>query len=223
MDLVAATHVYQYWRPTFVSSLSLWTGLYFGSSRDIDHTVRYPERSKSITISIRTDTDSPQAIETLRHLVPHISGTRPFHILREPMTSMSPLSSFWVTPNHSWNTSRWTLSMVQCVPSTTFLEDTRHLFVPSIFLRNARLLFPTPRPNLPRLKPTAEHGSTFHEFAVPAFLERPRAAEDSDLDLLCDGTRRSLGPVHLVGVSREIVFDPQYRLPSSPLLGVTVP
>lgn len=79
-DLVAATHVCQYWRSTLTSSPSLWTCFKFESSRDVDRTVAYLERSKSAIIDIKITLDPLQDPEVLRKFVPHISRTRSFTI-----------------------------------------------------------------------------------------------------------------------------------------------
>lgn len=79
-DLVAATHVCQYWRSTLISSPSLWTTFQLGSNHDVGRTLAYLERSKSATINIKITMNSLQELEALHHLAPHIHRTSSFAI-----------------------------------------------------------------------------------------------------------------------------------------------
>lgn len=78
-DLIAATHVCQYWRSTLTSSPSLWTNFRFRSS-DAGRMLTYLERSKSVTIDIRIVIDPSEGPEVFHHFVPHITRTRTFVI-----------------------------------------------------------------------------------------------------------------------------------------------
>ena len=80
-DLVAATHVCQYWRSTLISSPSLWGCFRLKSYHDIDRTVTYLERSKSAPIDVSMDMDSLQNLEALQYFTPHIARTRTFNIV----------------------------------------------------------------------------------------------------------------------------------------------
>ena len=92
-DLVAATHVCQYWRSTLISTPLLWTSFQFKSSPDLDRTFTYLERSKSTPIDVRISLRSPKDLEVLKHLAPHIARTRSFVIdgIRLDDHAISPL------------------------------------------------------------------------------------------------------------------------------------
>ena len=77
-DLISATHACQYWRSTLASSPSLWTRLWFQSSRDVDRTLTYLERSKSATIDIKIAADSSEEPEALKYFTQHIPRTKSF-------------------------------------------------------------------------------------------------------------------------------------------------
>ena len=75
-DLVAATHVCQYWRSTLTSNPRLWTFLQLRSDRDIDRTLMYLKKSKSVTIDIRIALNNLSSLKVLEHFALHISRTR---------------------------------------------------------------------------------------------------------------------------------------------------
>jgi hypothetical protein len=75
-DLVAATHVCQYWRSTLTSSPSLWGCIDILSRRDSDRALTYFERSKSTPIDVHLDAWSSQNLKVLDYLAPHITRTR---------------------------------------------------------------------------------------------------------------------------------------------------
>ena len=79
-DLVAATHVCQYWRSTLTSSPPLWDCFRLQSYHDVDRTVTYLERSKSALIDVSMDMDSPENLKALQYFAPHIARTRSFII-----------------------------------------------------------------------------------------------------------------------------------------------
>jgi hypothetical protein len=79
-DLVAATHVCRYWRSTLISDPSLWTSLKFRSTRDVNRTLTYLERSKPATIDIGINLEDLQDLRVLQNFAPHISRTRSFII-----------------------------------------------------------------------------------------------------------------------------------------------
>ena len=80
-DLVAATHVCQYWRSVLIFDSSLWT--YFGSLLSLDRTLVYLERSKSAPIDINVIARTPQDFDALGYLASNIARTRSLSILTD--------------------------------------------------------------------------------------------------------------------------------------------
>ena len=63
-DLIAATHVCQYWRSTLISDPMLWTSLQL--EYNADWISRYLERSKSAAINIRMPVHPPSSTKKLK-------------------------------------------------------------------------------------------------------------------------------------------------------------
>jgi len=99
-DLVAATHVCQYWRSTLTSSPSLWSYFRFTSGHNADRTVTYLERSKSAPIDVSIDMVFFQNSEVLQYFAPHIARTRSL-IIQGSRGDISAASLLFCNPTTS--------------------------------------------------------------------------------------------------------------------------
>lgn len=131
-DLVAATHVCQYWRSTLTSNPSLWTYLSVGPGHGVGRTLVYLKRSKSKTIDIVINADLSQELEVFQHLAPHMSRTRSL-VVTGCMRVDSPASLLISTPTSSLQSLE--ISLIQgpmCGPDNRPTFDGIVLFLPKL-------------------------------------------------------------------------------------------
>ena len=75
-ELVAASHICQYWRSALISDPSLWTSIYLGSYSEDNRALMYLERSNPVTIDVRITRNHPPSQQMLQHLATNIPRTR---------------------------------------------------------------------------------------------------------------------------------------------------